>query len=249
MAIEAGSSTYYQAKRGIVQNGLVLHLDFSEKKSYDGGASLKNLAKPNKNGTLVNSPLSRRSRDGGRSIVFDKTDDYINLDSLSTYSTGFYSGGVSYCIWYKAPNPMTYNYSQGLFVYQPHGGYWYSTCAGMNTYQYKVRAICYNTNGQSYQTVTSATSINDNSWHYLVNTFDPDDSLMRIYIDGELDATDDTEIVAFVAYSNGTTYIGGRSGGNQPTEGEIAMAQLYTRALSANEISQNFNATRHRFGV
>jgi hypothetical protein len=39
MAIEAGTSTYYQAKRGIVQDGLVLHLDAGVKESYSGAGT------------------------------------------------------------------------------------------------------------------------------------------------------------------------------------------------------------------
>jgi hypothetical protein len=37
--------------------------------------------------------------------------------------------------------------------------------------------------------------------------------------------------------------------GGDFTQGSIASVQLYNRALSAQEISQNFNATRGRFGI
>jgi hypothetical protein len=249
MAIEAGTSTYYQAKRGIVQDGLVLHLDAGVKESYSGGNIWYNLANRSKNGTLTNGPLSTRSRIGGRSIEFDKTNDYINLNSVSSYSSNFYNNGVTYCVWYQPPSSMTYSYPQGLFVSQPHTGYWLSTCGGLSTYQYKVRVHAYNTT-QSYRDVISSISINDGDYHYLVSTFDPTDQFLRLYIDGSLNATGSTAITSFVTTgSYMQTYLGGRSGGNQPTEGKISQAQLYTRALSASEVLQNYNATRHRFGL
>jgi hypothetical protein len=47
-------------------------------------------------------------------------------------------------------------------------------------------------------------------------------------------------------------YVIGRSGvGYAPDtfKGNIAQVSIYNRALSASEVSQNFNATRSRFGI
>ena len=40
MAINAGDTTYYQAKRGIVQDGLVLNLDAAVDQSYPGNGTI-----------------------------------------------------------------------------------------------------------------------------------------------------------------------------------------------------------------
>ena len=61
----------------------------------------------------------------------------------------------------------------------------------------------------------------------------------------------DAKYVGTVAYSlNGLTHdaIGSTNSGNQPF-GYIATATIYNRALSITEISQNYNATRGRFGL
>ena len=53
MAIQAGETTFYQAKRGIVQDGLVLNLDAAVDASYSGGTTWRDLTGSN-NGTLTN---------------------------------------------------------------------------------------------------------------------------------------------------------------------------------------------------
>jgi hypothetical protein len=40
-----------------------------------------------------------------------------------------------------------------------------------------------------------------------------------------------------------------RSGINNRLNGRIGAVKIYNRALSAAEISQNFNALRNRFGI
>ena len=76
MAINAGDTTYYQAKRGIVQDGLVLNLDAAVDQSYPGnGTTWHDLAGSN-SGTLTNGPTF--DKDNGGSIVFDGTNDYVN---------------------------------------------------------------------------------------------------------------------------------------------------------------------------
>ena len=43
MAIQAGEDTFYQAKRGIVQDGLVLNLDAGVDASSNGGTTWRDL--------------------------------------------------------------------------------------------------------------------------------------------------------------------------------------------------------------
>ena len=56
MAINAGDTTYYQAKRGIVQDGLVLNLDAAVDQSYPGNGTTWYDLSDNGNGTLTNGP-------------------------------------------------------------------------------------------------------------------------------------------------------------------------------------------------
>jgi hypothetical protein len=48
----------------------------------------------------------------------------------------------------------------------------------------------------------------------------------------------------------GTNFVIGSNGGNSEfLNGNISQVQIYNRALSAQEISQNFNATKGRYGL
>ena len=245
MGIEAGSSTYYQAKRGTVQDGLVLHLDAGVKESYSGGTNWYNLADRTKNASLVNGPVELKSRVGGNSISFDGTNDYVNTNSMNTYASSFHSEGVTYAVWAKFPTWDDYWYGMGIFGHQVHGGYYFFTACGLMIFRHKLRTYTYGSQG--YQYTESVSNVDDDIYHYLMCTFNPDDQLVRIYVDGQLERTGTTAITNFQTGSS--FYIGGLSGGNKHIKGDVAQAHLYTRDLSADEISQNYNATRHRFGV
>ena len=78
MAIQAGETTFYQAKRGIVQDGLVLNLDAAVDASYSGGTTWRDLAGSN-NGTLANMNDTNLIKDNGGVFIFDGTNEHIQL--------------------------------------------------------------------------------------------------------------------------------------------------------------------------
>jgi hypothetical protein len=51
-----------------------------------------------------------------------------------------------------------------------------------------------------------------------------------------------------INYTGAPLTIGSR-GGIQPFKGNIASVQIYNRALSADEVLQNYNTTKGRFGL
>ena len=86
MAINAGDTTYYQAKRGIVQDGLVLNLDAAVDQSYPGNGTIWYDLEGSNSGTLTNGPTF--NKDNGGNIFFDGTDDYANLGTASSLFPG-----------------------------------------------------------------------------------------------------------------------------------------------------------------
>ena len=65
----------------IIVDGLILHLDAGNSSSYSGsGTTWTDLSGEGNNGTLVNG-TSYTSDDGG-SLVFDGTNDYVNLGAV-----------------------------------------------------------------------------------------------------------------------------------------------------------------------
>ena len=85
-----------------------------------------------------------------------------------------------------------------------------------------------------------------NRWHYLTMTYDktlPSDN-WKVYHNGVYaDATDYTTDLGTSTHS---VQVGG---GGRGWDGQIGPIRLYDRVLSASEITQNFDAQRHRFGL
>ena len=67
-----------------------------------------------------------------------------------------------------------------------------------------------------------------------------------MYIDGILDKTySETPSYSLSIYNQ----IAGQADGNNHMNGSIGYSFIYNRALSSQEILQNFNATRYRYGI
>jgi hypothetical protein len=70
----------------IVTSGLVLCLDAANRKSYSGtGTTWSDLSGNNYNGTLTNGPTFNGANGG--SIVFDSTDDFVNVGNIGTITS------------------------------------------------------------------------------------------------------------------------------------------------------------------
>jgi hypothetical protein len=76
---------------------------------------------------------------------------------------------------------------------------------------------------------------------------------MKMYINGDFLTNTSTSIIPYVGdSSNYNLYarIGERTRNSTVKfEGDIASWALYNRALTANEVQQNFEALRGRFGI
>jgi hypothetical protein len=68
-----------------------------------------------------------------------------------------------------------------------------------------------------------------------------------VYIDGNFIASSNTSD-AFDPFWT-TMYVGSNVGSIQFLNGNISQIQIYNRALSAQEILQNYNATKRRYGL
>ena len=65
----------------IVTDGLILHWDVANSKSYTSGSSIiYDLSGNNNNGTLINNFF--HSLDNGGGLVFDGVNNYIELNKL-----------------------------------------------------------------------------------------------------------------------------------------------------------------------
>lgn len=216
----------------IVRNGLVLWLDAS---NYPGsGTTWTDISGKGNNGTLTNGPTFSSNNSG--SLVFDGLDDYIscgNSASLNITSALTLSSWVYLTAWSGYPGII---------------GKGYSTTGGYSTHirpDYSIWFEIDTSGGTRYNYNPTSVTIGLNGWYNVVATYDQ--SLMQIYIN----------TVAAGAGLSTTTTIGtitanveiGRLSGYGYFQGRISNSTIYNRALSATEITQNFNALRGRYGV
>lgn len=212
---------------GIVTSGLVMHLDAGNAASYPGsGTAWTDLSGNGNNGTLTNGP-TYSAADGGQ-IVFDGTNDFVacgNAASLQTTS-------VTLEVWFKSPNTNT-----GVrYLFGKESAHSLVTDA---------KILCAVDEGAVIRRSTGV-DVCDNTWRQAVLTTSGGGSNNTIvYINGSAVLTTTTSILN---QSFGVS-VGATSGGLFASIENVAIARFYNRALSASEITQNFNANRGGFGL
>jgi hypothetical protein len=221
----------------IVRNGLVLHLDAADRKSYPGSGTVWYDRSGNRyNGTLTNGPTFNNSNGGN--IVFDGVDDYSISTSFTPNITNKTLAG-----WCKLGS-----------VSQQGGGLINIQNVGGNLY---FDAIVYNETGNGWGfgsdffNRTGWSGVKETStsqWVYMVATYQ--NLNYNMYRNGAL-IYNLTSFNALNFNFSSESLIGLRhtGGGNAYLSATVAMAQIYNRALSASEVLQNFNATRTRFNI
>ena len=226
----------FQYSPKIVTNGLVVALDAANKKSYPGsGTSILDLSGNENNGTLENSPTFD-SGNGG-SIVFDGVDDFITCGNNPSLQI---TGELTQYAWFKSSNTA----QQGI-IYKDNQTY---RCYKLQTTSTgKVFPIFFSSNS-AYNSFEGNTVITNGDWQNLVATYTPSTSV-KIYVNGILDATYTSGIPPFLDNDSVNLELGRKGDGNFYLNGNIAIAQIYNRALTSQEVLQNYNATKTRFGL
>ena len=107
----------------------------------------------------------------------------------------------------------------------------------------------------SWTVGTSGAQINQGSWYQIVVT--RSSNLFTPYINGAPLGTSTTTVTSSAGIGTGNTVWLGKSQNLAAGAGSylgyarnsVSNMKMYNRALSASEISQNFNALRGRFGI
>jgi len=213
----------------IVTNGLALSLDAADKNSYPGsGTTWTDLSGNNSNGTLVNSPTF--SSANGGTIAFNGTSQYVT-DTINIASSAF----TIICWVYPNVTPASNTF--------------FSVGTASQTRQAIHLRMVTNTsflfgmyNDDLSATVTGVTGV----WNCFSVTLTTG-FVQSTYQNGIFN----TSRTAGGYYVGTTTCNIGRFGlsAAEYVNGNISIVQVYNRALSATEISQNYNATKSRFNL
>ena len=229
----------------VITDGLVLYLDAANSISYPrSGTTWSDISRGGNNGTLVNGPTFDSSNGG--SIVFDGTNDYIECTPIQpTFFT--------LSSWFKATGEPSNNDSSGgaLVVSNPQlfggsiqYGLWYSWLSQ------RIMGIVQTNNTNLI--VTSDNSVLRNQIYNAVLTHDG--SNRSIYINGVVSVSNvHTTTPIYPTTGNINTRIGRWTepveGFTRNFNGNIYQTSIYNRALTAQEVLQNYNATKARYGL
>jgi len=215
----------------IVREGLVLQLDAANPRSYSGtGTSWSDLSGNGNNGTLVNG-VGYSSADMGY-MTFDGVDDDVSIFSFQL-STSNSSAPYTLTAWINRTGSST-----GGGIMTQYGSGASSDRFGFRESDSK---LSWWKGGSDLAISTSI--IPTNVWKNIAGVKRSDNSV-SIYIDG-VEVGTGTDNLDF----ENATFKLGRFGTIAPYSGNISLAMIYTRALTAQEIQQNFNATRGRYGI
>jgi hypothetical protein len=223
----------------IVKDGLVLNLDATNINSYPGsGTTWTDTSGNNNNGTLTNGPTFLRERGRG-SIVFDGVNDYANIPTFTIPTASL--SCESFFQWANIGTSrgtifsLNYNYpTSGYLIRQRDDS--------------SGKFVIWSDNGTETN-VFSTTALTVNTWNHVVVI--QMQSTCSIYINGILDSSQALQnpiLNQSYPILLGTRAFSGGSAGAYLT-GRISVARIYNRALSAQEVLQNYNALKSRFGL
>ena len=220
-----------ESAASVVTTGLQLYLDAGNASSYPGsGTAWTDLSGNNRDGTLTNGPTY--SGTNGGSIVFDGSNDYVQCSGSLTVTA------ATFVTWIKR------NGSQGQY-----DGILFSRGAnttGMNFQVSNQLGYHWNDAGNTYNWQSGLT-IPDATWCMIAVSVTS--TAATAYLCQTGGTTTATNTVNHSSSNLNDIKLAQDDAGNRFFNGNIAIAQLYNIALSAGEISQNFEADRARFGV
>ena len=217
----------------IVTDGLVLNLDAGNTNSYPGsGTTWTDLSGEGNTGTLTNGPTFSSANSG--SIVFDGANDYVQKSS----ATINLSAGVTMEMIFKSTDMNSR--AQGFMQFNTGGNYinFYTSGNGRLRWETWVPV------GVAGGAYTTPTALSNNTWYHAVGTYTNGSSVL--YINGVSVASASQTPGTYSSSYTANIVIGEYAG---YMSGNVAIARIYNRALTAAEIRQNFNALRGRFGI
>lgn len=229
--ITVGPGVSLAPKPEVVTAGLSMWLDANDPASYPGsGAIWSDLSGNGADQLLVNSPAFT----GG-------TPSYFSFDGFTQYSIG----STPFVI-----PPSTYTKMAWFQISAPGDNNIVSSDAGGHFMYFNNTSTLYagNSNTPPFSgpgAFGSATSFSYGTWYCATVTFSSPQ--IYLYVNG---VQNDVDITYGPPHTgDGSVNLACFGPAGNLLNGIIAEVYCYNRALTAGEVSQNFNATRSRYGI
>ena len=230
----------------VVMDGLLFYVDASNDKSYVGsGTTWKDLSSNELDNTIAGSPTYETANGGG--FVFDGADDYAQRLNDTTFNS---INEFTFNFWVK--------YASGVnltsLIGKPRAGYADALRIG---YTADTTTLFYSLSGTTRCSNTSVT-LSTTEFTNICFVQNPSESSnpdkTKFYINGTAISNESSGYALFsVDAPTHPLIIGGWRQGygsvGATWKGNMNIVQMYNRALSANEVKQNYNALKSRFGL
>jgi hypothetical protein len=223
----------YVVDLGIVTTNLSMFLDAGNASSYPGsGTAWTDLSGNSRNGTLTGGP-TYTSADGG-AIIFDGTNDFVQCSGSITATA------ATFVTWMRRNGPQ--DDFDGIIYSRS------ATATGISFFG-TTNKISYTwNNAVNTYTWDSGLTIPDLTWCMVAVSVTS--TTATAYLCQSSGITSATNTVSHTSTTLDDIKVGADElGGFRFFNGRIATAMIYDRALSADEITQNFNALRSRYGL
>jgi hypothetical protein len=188
------------------------------------------------NGAIANGPTYSPANGGG--LIFDGTNDYIETAATTI------NGGQTFISWAEATGPA--NSPAGILTQHNYAA---TANFGINYLSnYKLGAsIGYTDGTREYQSKTTNYAVTLNQVFCVALVYNPTENKIYWYVNGAPDSSH--QLSATPKSTNYPIALGRWDAGYGAYHftGKIYSGIVYNRALSAQEILQNYNATRQRF--
>ena len=238
-----------------LQDGLIFCFDPKNRDCWSGGVSkITNIAMPTHSGSCDNFDTDETAGaittegyfdyDGGNDkLTFGK-----DLNSYLTVDKPF-----SFCGWVNTNEAGTNQHILGnnedTGITDPLRGSQLRITSGN-----KLRITLIQDGDQFF--ITDSSGISTSTWYFAVGTYDGLESTTKIYVNGVLDNQSAFNNIGSNTIDSTWPLIIGSAdkegtGDNPPQDfnGKIGPCMIYNRELSAEEILQNYNSQKARFGL
>jgi len=260
-------------KSSYVTSGLIMNIDFNQASYSGSGTTVTDLTTNGNNGTLVNSPVYTSGTPSY--MTFDGTSNYIgNASTLNNFNFAS-TGGITVEAWVK-PTLSSYefwfssNVSSGDCTYRfgtNSGGYFYwnlghhvdhntggpiSSASGDCTYRFGT-----NSDGYFYWNLghhvdhNTGGPISSGTWCQVVFTGGVVSGTVytNIYLNGSNVVSNFNESISSLSNPNDWLIGHGETSSAWPYNGSISIIRVYNTALNSTQITQNYNASKAKFGL
>jgi len=230
----------FDTTENIVTNGLVLNVDAGKSASYPGtGTTIYDLSGSGFTGTLVSSPTF--STLNGGSLVFNGS-SYITRSSALNAGQNFSVTAWIYPTSLGARNAIVGN----GYPYTTDNGWLFCICD--NNFSL-FQALFLSIGQNNVLKISNSYVFQLNKWSHVSCSVSGGGSSVKFYVNGvETSYGFTIESGRTISYSNNEFHIGMRhSTTGERFAGNISQVQIYNTTLTAQEITQNYNATKSRY--